>query len=105
MYLFTYPIMNFSCVAFLASFINKCLCMTNICILTYMLRKKILANGDQREVWERATPFITRAGWFESRLTLTFSIIFSCLEMFLTSNVWFSLTLPQLNITDHLTKK
>ena len=47
--------------------------------------KKILANGDLREVWKRATPFITRAGWFESRLTLTFSIIFSRLEMFLTS--------------------
>ena len=67
--------------------------------------KKILANGDLRKVWKRATPFVTRAGWFERRLTLTFSIIFSCLEMFFTSNVWRSLTLLQLKTTEHLTKK
>ena len=53
-------------------FVYKQMSMTSICILTYILRKKIIANGDLREVWERATPFITRVGWFESRLTSTF---------------------------------
>ena len=81
-------------------FVYKQMCITSICILTYML-----AHGDLHEVWERATPFITGAGLFESRLTLTFNIIFSCLEMFFTSNVWCSLTLLQLETTEHLTKK
>ena len=45
-------------------FIYKQMSMTSICILTYVLRKAILANSDLREVWERATPFTTSWGPF-----------------------------------------